>query len=142
MLFRSSEMIQLAQDEAAASARGDAAEVARLRALIERKRRLIERIAPLPSGQYPYPVEIWTLGDATWIAVDGEPYYAVQSEIQRRFPDQTLIFVTLSNGALASYVPTREAYEKALYQVEVAHVAPGSLERIIDGITAALSGAL
>lgn len=136
------EMTQLAQDETAASSRGDAAEVARLRALIERKRRLIERIAPLPSGQYPYPVEIWELGDVTWIAVDGEPYYAVQSEVERRFPDRTLIFITLSNGALASYVPTREAHEKSLYQVEVAHVAPGSLERIIDGITAALNGSL
>lgn len=133
------EMKQLAADEHAAVARDDAIEVARLRALIERKRRLIERVQPLPPGQFPYLVELWDIGDATWIAVDGEPYHAVQSEVQRRFPDRTLIFMTLSNGALASYIPTREAYSKSLYQVEVAHLAPGSLERVIDGICAALS---
>ncbi len=133
------EMPQLSAAEQAAAARGDAAEVARLRALIERKRRLIERIQPLPPGKFPYLVEIWDIGDATWISLDGEPYYAVQSELHRRFPDRTLIFMTLANGAIASYVPTREAYDKTLYQVEVAHVAPGSLERIIDGISAALA---
>lgn len=132
------EIVTLGQQEATASPQGNSAEAARLRALIERKRRLIERVAPLPAGQYPYLVEIWDIGDVTWIAIDGEPYHAVQSAVQAKFPDRMLIFITLSNGARASYLPTREAYSKPLYQVEVAVVAAGSLERVIDAIGEAL----
>lgn len=128
------ELIELQSQEAAARAKNDEAETARLRALVERKRRLIERIAPLPAGQLPYLVDLWRVGDAIWICIDGEPYYALQSELQKRFPDRTILVLTLANGAKSSYLPTREAYQKALYQVEVSFVAPGSLERIIDAI--------
>lgn len=128
------QLTALMSEEAAATIRGDESESRRLRALVERSRRLIERLQPLPAGQYPYLVEIWRLGDVCWIAVDGEPYYALQSEIQQRFRNRTLIFMTLSNGAKACYLPTREAYEKSLYQVEVSMLAVGSLERVIEAI--------
>ncbi len=127
------ELSDLQTQESAAQTKGDVPETARLRALVERKRRLIERITPLPE-KFTYVVDLWRVGDATWVCVDGEPYYALQAELQRRFPQQTLLVMTLANGAKSSYLPTREAYDKSLYQVEVSFVAAGSLERIIDAV--------
>ena len=122
--------------EQAARAAGRLDEVATLRAKVERQRRLLDRIRPLPQGEtYPCPAWAWQWGDACWIAVEGEPYHFLQSELMRRFPRRPLIAITLGNGTNCSYLPTREAYSKTqLYQPEVALTAPGSLETLTDAI--------
>ena len=127
---------ELIAAEQAARAAGKLDEVATLRAKVERQRRLLDRIRPLPqSGAYPMPAWMWQWGDAFWIAVEGEPYHFLQSELLRRFPNRTLIVITLANGTNCSYLPTREAYSKPqLYQPEVALLAPGSLETLTDAI--------
>lgn len=106
------------------------------RALAERCRRTLERIRPLPAGDtYPFAVELMQLGDAFWVFVEGEPYYDVQRDLQNRFPDATIVVNTLSNAARSGYLPSRTAYDKpTLYQVNVAMVAAGSLERVTDAI--------
>ncbi len=127
---------ELIAAEQAARAAGRLDEVATLRAKVERQRRLLDRIRPLPQGEtYPCPAWAWQWGDAFWIAVEGEPYHYLQSELIRRFPHRPLIVITLGNGTNCSYLPTREAYSKPqLYQPEVALVAPGSLETLTDAI--------
>lgn len=127
---------ELIADERAAREAGRGEESATLRAKVERQRRLLDRIRPLPLGEtYPLPAWAWQLGDAFWIAVEGEPYHFLQSELIRRFPHRPLIVITLANGTNVSYMPTREAYTKPqLYQPEVALVAPGGLETLTDAI--------
>lgn len=123
-------------DEQAATARGDTGEASRLRALGERHRRLLERIRPLPQGPtYPFVVDLWKLGDSVWLALEGEPYHALQTELMRRFPEVAFTFAVLANGARPSYLPERHDYGKPLYQVEIALVGPGSLEQLIDAIS-------
>ncbi len=127
---------ELIAEEQAARAAGRFDDVATLRAKVERQRRLLDRIRPLPQGEtYPCPAWAWQWGDAFWIAVEGEPYHYLQSELMQRFPHRPLIAITLGNGTNCSYLPTREAYSKPqLYQPEVALVAPGSLETLTDAI--------
>lgn len=123
--------------EAEAAGRCDAAEVARLRALGERHRRLLERIRPLPEGHvYPFEVDVWRTGDLVWLAIEGEPYHALQSELMKRFPHITFVVSVLANGARPSYLPERHDYGKPLYQVEIALLGPGSLEQLTDAIAA------
>ena len=120
---------------------GRSEEAATLRAKVERQRRLLDRIRPLPQGEtYPLPAWVWQWGDAFWFAAEGEPYHFLQTELIRRFPDRPLIAITLANGTNVSYLPTREAYSKPqLYQPEVALVAPGGLETLTDAIGRQLS---
>lgn len=127
---------ELIVEEQSVRAAGRADEAAILRAKVERQRRLLDRVRPLPPGDnYPLPAWAWQWGDAFWFAVEGEPYYFLQSELIRQFPNRPLIAITLANGTNVSYLPTREAYSKAqLYQPEVALVAPGGLEKLTDAI--------
>lgn len=103
------------------------------RAMCERYRRMLDRLRPLPQGEtYPYPVWMWRLGDAIWVAVEGEPYNELQARLRQRFPDRPIIVIVLANGSRSWYLPTREAYSKKLYQVDVALLAPGCLETVCE----------
>lgn len=125
----------LVSQESNERASGDESAARDTRALVERKRRLMERIRRLPQGQqYPFVINCWQMGDAIWVALEGEPYHYLQDELQRRFADHPIIIMPLANGARSSYLPTREAYDKPLYQVEVALLAPGCLEKITESI--------
>lgn len=127
---------ELIAEERAAREAGRGEESATLRAKVERQRRLLDRIRPLPQGDnYPLPAWAWQWGDAFWFAAEGEPYHFLQSELIRRFPNRPLIAITLANGTNVSYLPTREAYSKPqLYQPEVALVAPGGLETLTNAL--------
>lgn len=132
---------ELIAEERTAREAGHGEESATLRAKVERQRRLLDRIRPLPQGaNYPLPTWAWQWGDAFWFAAEGEPYHFLQSELIRRFPHRPLIAITLANGTNVSYLPTREAYSKPqLYQPEVALVAPGGLETLTEAIGRQLS---
>ncbi len=126
--------------ESEARQKGENEEAQRARALAERKRRMLERIRPLPEGQeYPFAVDIWKLGDAVWVALEGEPYYQLQEELTARFPNNPLILMPLANGSRSSYLPTREAFETQRYQVDVALLVAGSLEALTDAIAAQIA---
>jgi hypothetical protein len=129
------ELQDLAAQEAAALDRDDRSAAREFRALAERKRRLLERIRPLPAGsQYPFPLHLWRFGDAYWVAIEGEPYHWLQQHLQQIFPELTIIVIAIANGARCSYLPTRADYDKPLYQVDVALLAPGCLEKIAASI--------
>ncbi len=137
------ELADLESQEAAAQSAGNDDETRRVRALAERARRLLDRIRPLPQSEtYPLALDVWQLGDAFWVAVEGEPYYALQEQLQTRFPDRTIIVMPLANGARCCYLPTREAYDKPLYQVDVAPLAPGCLEALTDAAAARIEAML
>jgi hypothetical protein len=105
------------------------------RAMAERMTRIINRLLNLPPGEaFPMPVAILRIGDACWVTVEAEHYNVLQRSLRERFPNTPIIVATLTNGARATYLPTREAYGKAIYQESIALVAAGSLEKLIEEV--------
>ena len=134
------ELAQFQADEAAARAAGDEAHALECRAMAERRNRMLHRLQQLPDGEsYALQVVLWCVGDAVWIGVQGESYNLLQAELRRRFSNKTIIVVSLASDWGASYLPPRELYDQAIYQVNIAVVAKGSLEQLIESIAARIS---
>jgi hypothetical protein len=133
-----------AEEEAARRA-GDDGRARTCRALAEQMRRWVVRTAALPPGEeYPFAVTAWRVGDAFWVAVEGEPYAAFQRALREAFPGKAVVVITLAGGCRASYLPARDSYGTGVYQETIALLAPGSLERLTAAVRselAALSGA-
>lgn len=120
-------------DERAARQNGDDAAAAEYRALAERARRALVRMQALPPGDtFPYPITLWRMGDAFWLAVEGEPYNLLARALRERFPDVALVTATMAGGSRCSYLPDEATYGKGIYQEQIAVLAPGCLERVID----------
>jgi hypothetical protein len=125
------------EKEQQAADRGDAAVARDARAMVERRTRLLRRLETLPQGaMFPFPVALWNIGGAWWLAVSGEPYNVLQTELRRRFPETPLIVIALTGGWGPSYLPPRELYGKGIYQESVSALAPGCLETLIEAISA------
>lgn len=126
---------ELTAQEATALAAGDVQRLRDVRAMCERSRRLLDRLRPLPPHElYPFAVWIWRLGDAFWVAMEGEPYNVLQKWLRERFAGYPMIIMVMVNGARNSYMPAQSAYGKKLYQADIAFLAPGSLEKSADEI--------
>ena len=82
------------------------------------------------------------MGDAIWIAVQGEPYSLLQRRIRERFPDHPIIVATIANGWGPSYLAPSELYGKGIYQETIAWLAPGSLEALIDELSSRIAAML
>lgn len=119
---------------------GDADAARDARAMVERATRRLTRLVSLPTAhEYPYPIRAWRIGDAVWLALDGEHYNVLQRELRRRFPGTPLIIGTLANGSNVWYVPDADSFGKpGLYQEEASVLAKGSLERLLDAATLAV----
>jgi hypothetical protein len=129
------ELATLQQQETTARAAGDDTRAAELRALAERKNRLLHRLHQLPPGDaFPLQVALWQIGDAIWLGVQGECYSQLQTELRQRFPGKVIIVATIAADWGASYLPPRELYDSGIYQESIAVVAAGSLEKLIDSI--------
>jgi hypothetical protein len=129
------ELHQLKAEESAARAGGDDAKAADLRALVERKTRLIGRLKQLPPGDaYPLNVVLWHNGDAVWLAVQGESYSLLQTALRQRFPEKIIVVTSITTNWGASYLPPRDLYDTGIYQESIAVVAAGSLEHLIEAI--------
>ncbi|MFN0056538.1 MAG: hypothetical protein ACKV0T_30700 [Planctomycetales bacterium] len=114
---------------------GDSLAARDAHALIERVDRQLRRLASLPPGdEFPLPVCLWQMGDALWLAVEGEHYQFLQQALRRRFPDLPLTVITLANGSRPAYLPTAGIYDTGMYQETIALLARGSLERLVDAI--------
>ena len=126
---------RLIAEEDAARQSGDAQRAADTRALVERETRKIARLKGLPEGDaFPYEVVLWRIGDAIWIAIQGEPYNVLQRELRQRFPGTPLMISTIANGWGPSYLPPREHYGTGIYQETIAVLAPGCLESLIESL--------
>ncbi len=126
-------LTQYSAEEAKAQGGGNAIAVRDAHALAERQRRMLHRLAQLPTGEnYPFALRILRLGDAIWIATEGEHYSYLQMNLRARFPGRTILITTLTGGWGPSYVPARATYGKGIYQESIAVVEPGSLERITE----------
>lgn len=129
------DLADLQRQEASSRAAGDEIHAAGLRALAERKNRLLHRLNQLPTGDtYPLQVVLWRMGDAIWIGVQGESYSLLQTELRRRFPDKVILVASIAADWGASYLPPNELYDSGIYQESIAIVAAGSLEKLIEAI--------
>lgn len=121
--------------EESAKAANDSLKARDARAMVERLTRMLHRLEQLPEKvAFPYPINIWRIGDAIWIAVEGELYQDLQVRIRNQFPKAPIMVITLANGSRCSYLPRRDAYGKGIYQETVALLAPGCLENVIESI--------
>lgn len=123
------------REEATARAAGDESLAADRRAQVEVLTRQLVRLRSQPPGPtYPFPIVLWRMGDAVWVAVESEHYQALQVELRRRFSRLTILVATLVNGRMHTYLPPREIYGSGIYQETIALLAPGCLERLIEEI--------
>ena len=130
---------QFRAEEKDAISRGDTERARHARAMIERSTRRMIRLAPLPSGEfYPYPIRVWRIGHAVWVALDGEHYNVLQRTLRQRFPDLLLIVGTLANGSKVWYLPDSSSYGLGLYEEEVSVLAQGCLEAVLEATTCAI----
>jgi hypothetical protein len=112
---------------------GDPERARNARAMAERATRAITRVSALPSGQaYPYPLRGWRIGDAVWLALDGEHYNILQRTLRSRFPGAPIVVGTIANGSNVWYLPDRDSFGKGLYQEEASILARGALETLIE----------
>ena len=117
--------------EAAAIETGNADAARDARAMIERMTRRLVRVAHLDDAEtYPYPIRLWKMGDAVWVALDGEHYNVLQRNLRNHFPNVPLIIGTLANGSDVWYLPDEDSYGKGLYQEDASILAKGSLEKL------------
>jgi Neutral/alkaline non-lysosomal ceramidase, N-terminal len=120
-------------EERQARTSGDEQATADARAMVERCRRKVTRLDGLPPGAaFPYPVASLRLGDAIWLAVEGEPYNLLQRELRSRFPGVPIVLMELANGSRVGYLPTAETYGTGIYQESIALLERGCLEMLIE----------
>lgn len=118
--------------EAAARSAGDASTAVECRSMIERMDRRLLRLAGISGDQFELPLTLFRVGGAYWLALEGEPYSLLQTELRARFPETPIVVCTLAGGARTSYLPPRELYDRGIYQESIAILAPGALESVIE----------
>jgi hypothetical protein len=129
------ELLRRRTAEQAARAAGDEALARDCRAQVEIMTRQKVRLGSLVTGAaFPFPIHVWQMGDAIWVAVEAEHYQLLQRSLRERFPKNAIVVATVVNGSIATYLPTRSTYGTGIYQETIALLASGSLERVIDEI--------
>jgi hypothetical protein len=101
---------------------------------VERMTRQLWRLSALPTGHFPLRVTIAQLGQAVWVFVPGEHYQILQTSLRHKFPDRPVIVATLTAGWQPGYIPAADTYGRGIYQSDIAVVAAGSAERIIEQV--------
>ena len=125
---------QREEEQAIASNDGERSKHAR--AMLERVTRRFTRVESLVEGDsYPYEILAWRIGDAIWIAYEGELDNIVQRSVRERFPDVPIFVGTLANGSKVWYLIEQKNFGKGLYQEEVSVLAPGCIESVIEAST-------
>jgi len=124
------------RQQAEAEAAGETGRARDCHAQVERRTRVLGRLENLPAGTtYPYEIRMWRIGDAIWLAVQGEPYNVLQQAIRSRFPDVVIVVATITGAWGASYLPPADCYGRGIYQESIAVLEPGALEQVIEEIS-------
>jgi hypothetical protein len=126
-------------EEEKARAAGDATALRDAHARVERMNRRALRLATLPAGKtYPYKFAVARTGGLLWVVAPGELYQILQREIRRRFPGHAVVVATISDDWQPGYLPEAGTYGLGIYQEEIAVVAAGSLEKLIERVAGEL----
>lgn len=126
-------------EEDKARTAGDELKTRDCHAQVERMRRRLLRLQSLPPGKtFPYEFAVMQTGGILWAVLPGEMYQLLQRELRRRFPKSALVIATISDDWQPGYFPESSTYGLGIYQEEIALVAPGSLETLIERVAAEL----
>jgi hypothetical protein len=123
------------REESSASAAGQIEQARECHARGEQATRQLWRLSALPPDRFPLPVTLARLGDAFWLCVAGEHYQTLQTTLRDRFPTVPLIVATLTSGWQPGYIPPADTYGRGIYQEQIAVVAAGSAERLLEVIS-------
>jgi len=100
----------------------------------ERAARRIWRLKALPPISFPLPITVARLGDAIWLFIAAEHYQSLQTALRARFPETPLLISTIASGWQPGYIPPAAIYDRGIYQEQIAVVAPGAAEQLIESI--------
>lgn len=130
------ELAEWRAEEQSARDNGDETTARDCRAMSERRTRMLARLRMLPKGEtFPYQVAAWRIGDAVWLAVQGEPYSMLQTQLRQQFPGTPIIVASISGHWGPAYLPPAGSYGKGVYQESIAVLEPGCLEKLTDRLS-------
>lgn len=121
------------------AAAGDLSAARDCHARTEQAQRQLWRLQSLPRDNFPLRVVLAQMGNACWLFVPGEHYQALQTTLRERFPKYPIIVATLTNGWQPGYIPPAATYGRGIYQEQIAVVAAGSAESVIESISERLA---
>ncbi|MDQ4215107.1 hypothetical protein [Microbacterium capsulatum] len=107
---------------------------------LSRARNLRDGYIDGPTVQHP--VWAWRFGDAVLLGHPGEAYSRLQRTLRARFPGVPIVVMNLTNGPGFVYLPTREAYERGMYQAWQTPLASGALDLLEDHACRVVAGLL
>jgi hypothetical protein len=132
------QLVQWNELERVAAENEDSKQQAYCRAMGEQMERQIWRQATLPQGKcFPLKIQLLRLGASRWLFVPGEHYQVLQTTLRKRFPSEIWIVATICNGWQPGYVPPASKYGYGIYQEQIAIVAAGSAEIVIESVSRA-----
>ena len=130
------DLARFEEEQQQAEANADTAAAGDLRALAERCRRWLARLAELPAGDtFPFRYSVLHMGDAVWITCSAEPYSELARELRRSFPGLALLISPIAGDPQLAYLLPREKYGIGLYQEEPSCLAPGCLETLTETLS-------
>jgi hypothetical protein len=133
------ELARWKTEEDAARSTGEESRLREARARAERMTRQLSRLRLLPKDkQFPYAVSVARTGTVLWVVATGELYQVLQIELRRRFPQFAVFVATIADDWQPGYLPEAAIYGRGIYQEQIAVVAAGSLETVIQQVGAAL----
>lgn len=119
--------------EVRARVAGDDAKLRDAHAEVERRTRRLLRLETLPAGEsYPYSFTIARTGGVLWVVAPGELYQILQRRLRSRFPHQIVVIASIADDWQPGYLPEADTYGLGIYQEQIAVVAAGSLELLIE----------
>ena len=133
------ELAKWKAEEDEARAANDEARLRESRARAERMTRQLSRLRLLPADkQFPYAAAVARTGGVLWVVATGELYQVLQVELRKRFPQFAVFVATIADDWQPGYLPEAAIYGRGIYQEQIAVVAAGSLEAVMQQIGAAL----
>jgi hypothetical protein len=103
---------------------------------IARRRAIRQIVGDGPTSRMP--LYLWRLGDSFLLGQQNEAYSPLQTQPRARHPHAPIAVMNLVNGS-GGYLPPADVYDTGCYQVSHTPFAAGSLERLVDLVTATLS---
>lgn len=120
-----------------ADAAGDEVAARNYGAYAERARRWLSRISVLSdSPTYAYGYSVRRMGDSIWLALEGEPYNWIQTELRRQFPNIALVCTVMASNMGVAYLLPEDRYGMGLYQEEPSTLDQGCLEQLFEAVRA------
>ncbi|MBX3239444.1 MAG: neutral/alkaline non-lysosomal ceramidase N-terminal domain-containing protein [Chitinophagaceae bacterium] len=92
---------------------------------------IIKKKEPFPTG-YPYPVQVWKLGEQAMVSLGGELVIQYAIDIKKKYGSNS--FVLGYSNDVMSYIPSEKVLEEGGYEGAMAHWVYGLPAKWATGI--------